>query len=147
MSKTADTSSMALKYDKKIQLEILDEINEKSDGENPVNIDLTDPVRQYNAEVLWRDGCLNVSIKDNPYREGTNFEPWIFGLLDKGYKVCSELAEDLEKMELRRQEVKAFMGANTRATWMMWIAIICALISTPSWIFVIEFWCKWLQVW
>ena len=144
MTKTADMSDMVLKYDLEVQLAILDEINEKSDRYNPVVIDLTDPVRKYNADVLWRNNCFIVSFKNNQFGEGSDFENWIFELSDKGHKYRYELACELERMELRRQEVKALMGANVRATWMMWVAIICALISMPSWAFMLEFWYSWL---
>jgi len=44
---------------KKIQLEILREvIPQKSDGEKPLTIDLTDPDRKHNFDQLDKDECF-----------------------------------------------------------------------------------------
>jgi hypothetical protein len=89
-------------------------------------------MRKFNAEMLYRVECFEVFFKNSPFGEGKDFENWIFGLSDKGHKFRAELAEDLEKIELRRQEVKALLGANTRSTVAMWVSFICALISVPA---------------
>ena len=125
--------------DKKIQLDILEKIAECRE-EKPVMVDSLTLDEQFNFEYLTGKNCLNPV-----WKQKTEFLNEVVGatsLTDTGQEFRLKLIEDIEILELRRLSVKALQGANTRATWMMWIAIICALISTPSWIFVIESWLK-----
>ena len=100
--------------DKKVQLEILDEVNEKSDGENPVKIDLTDSVRRFNADVLCNEACFDISIRENKPGK-VDLTNWIFGLSKKGHKYLYELARELENIEHVRRQTEAFEEANRKA--------------------------------
>jgi hypothetical protein len=45
--------------DLEIQREILDEINQKSDGKNPVKIDISNPIREMNFHTMRFDHCFS----------------------------------------------------------------------------------------
>ena len=102
---------MPVVIDKKVQLEILDEVNEKAVGKHLVKIDRTDPVREFNLQELYRNDCFVVITA-----EGNRHE--VLGILspsEQGHKYRSELAAELEKIEHMRRQTEAFEETNRKA--------------------------------
>jgi len=139
---------------KKTQLAILDEVVSKSDGEKPVTIDLSDPVRNFNFWKLKKIGCFEFAHDSDTQEIAATFDGktvFPIGLSEVGYNLQLKLTEDCEIMELRRfasktaeeynhlaseankiahEANKLSQGANTRATWAMGVALLCAMITS-----------------
>jgi len=116
----------------KTQLAILDEVVEKSDDGKPINIDISDPIREWNFHELDKQGyflypdtyeqqAIAVLFGGNP--------PSIIGLTDEGHRYHHELEKELWKQEQTERQTKASEGANTRSTVALIISGIATLIA------------------
>ena len=125
---------------KKVQLAILDEVAGKSDGINPVKIDLSDKTTDFNFWHLKSEGCF-VFAHDSETQEVAELfkdDPspvFPTGLSDKGHEYHAELAEWWERMELRRQIIKSADEANLWAKFAARSAGISALVAVLSMLF------------
>jgi len=116
----------------KIQFELLDEIAQNASMDTPAELDLSDLNRKTNFFALYNDGCLKYS------EAGDLTQP--SRLSEKGYAILRELTAMFRHEEFQQRLASAAEGANIRATWMMLVSIICALISLPSWKPVLIYW-------
>ena len=126
--------------DKKVQLEILDEVANNAEC-NVVRIDSLTPEKQFNFKYLADKNFLQPEYEDS---ETDKFRKDLVGattLTEKGQEFRLKLIEELEVIEMRRLSVEALQGANRRATCAMLIAIVCAFISAPSWVSSFLRWC------
>ena len=100
---------------KKIQLEILDEVIKKFDGEHPVEIDRTDPIREFNLQHLYRHNCflLFPGLVD------------IATLSEEGHQYRLELVAEF-KEEQRKDETLALLRKRVRFAG---IALVISIIS------------------
>jgi len=139
--KNDDKRNMTV-LDKKIQLDILEKIAECSE-EKPLHIDSLTLEKQFNFKYLSDKNCLNPV-----WKQKTEFLNEVVGassLTDTGQEFRLKLIEELEVLELRRLSVKTAQDANRLAKKAMRIAILCALISMPSWAFIVKFLILWVR--
>gem|GEM_PF-5259370 len=100
--------------DEKVQLEILNEIVEKSDGEKPFCIDLSDKIRAFNFNFLHNSKCIMLDEERLQhdalvalFSETGNFTaPVIFGLTEFGFVCQASLRKKLEKEQWEREKVE-----------------------------------------
>ncbi|MDR0328798.1 MAG: hypothetical protein LBI05_10930 [Planctomycetaceae bacterium] len=118
-------------YSEKIQLAILDEVNQKSDGKNPVEIDLTDPGRKFNFRELINKECFwfftDKTIKtESDYMSASRRVPTALGgLSEKGHKYRYDLAKELDREQWEREQ-----HARDRARFRLdIIAVITSLVA------------------
>ena len=88
-------------YDEKIAIELLTEIALKSDGEKPVELDLTDPARMFNLKLLESRGGL-LAYDGIPIRnlEEDFKERHIMGVTIQGMDYLAELRRSYSQFEL-----------------------------------------------
>ena len=107
---------MPVMLDEKVQIDILDEVNEKSDGIKHVELDLNDPCRKLNFDLLCSDGFFNGVIIDPEYDPVFGIsKTGITGLSDKGYKYRAKLVAELENTEHLHRQTEAFETSSREA--------------------------------
>ena len=141
-----------VRLDKKVQLEILDEVSEKSYSGKPIEI--VNYTGQYDASkahnFAWlRDKAkcfvysTRVEQETRYFPDGTSSEcgeleipRYLSGLSKEGREYREILAVEVkeeqrkeEQIELLRKQVKAAVGANVRSTIAMILSGIASLIS------------------
>ena len=124
-------------YDEKVQLEILDEIVEKSDGEKPFGIDLSDKIRAANFEFLRKSKCIMLdeeqykrdAIVESFSETEQVIEPVIFGLTEFGFVCQAALRKKLEKEQWEREKVEQSLAVAHEANA---IALSANAISAQS---------------
>jgi len=103
---------------KKVQLAILDEIAGKSDGINPVKMDLSDKVTDSNFWYLKSKKYFAFADDSEAQEIAVSFggDPvFPLDLSDEGHEYHATLTDWWEKLELRRQVLKSADEANNIA--------------------------------
>ena len=107
---------MSPKLSIEIQLGILEEVNQKSDGKTPVVFDLIDDEKILNFDALADDGCFLYFSDDRPQqvnqpqklvtRTHTQFHRTsVAKLSHKGHERMYELEEQIKDREFRQEEI------------------------------------------
>jgi hypothetical protein len=126
---------MSLRYDTKIQLAILDEVAEKSDGKNPIKIDLTDDTRYFNYQVLHDKECFGylTVAKTQDFLFGSTItrrvSVAIIDLSRKGYKLRSDLAIEIEQEQWQRDQNNRDRVRFRYDTVAVFISILAFILS------------------
>ena len=95
--------------DESVQIEILTEVRDKSDGQTPIDINIQVDVRQYNYRTLEKQRCFTYFTKSPKSVDGTfttkRINIGLKGLSDDGVKYLASLLEKRREKELREKEV------------------------------------------
>ena len=101
LTKSRENSSVPTVYNRKAQLAILDEVAGKSDGEKPIEIDLTDSVKEYNFNILKEQNCFRYVQAIPEGWKYPNCPLNLVGLTKIGHQYRYELAVELENEHLK----------------------------------------------
>jgi len=106
---------MEPRYDKKVQLDILDEIAENTGTQSEIiKIDLTEPIRKLNYDFLFQQGRLN---------------SWdgraCVGLTRKGKALQCDLRDQFQR-DARQRRI------NRYVKWTFWVALAGLLVTVAA---------------
>ena len=123
-------------YCKKIQLEILNEIAQKSDGKNIIDIDCTDPKRKHNYQILDKAKCFLYFSKPYKHEPSDGFyfttrrsRIGLKGLTDYGHEFRYNLGMELKKEQWEEEQVMRDRRRFCYDTVAVFVSVIALILS------------------